>query len=187
MKTGFGRWEKSASKIKTLTTLAGFLALVWLIEAGIIFGVGIAYAFYKSASRVFCERCQKWMQHQPAVVTRSNDDVENLRETLLAGNPMPTVKCQSAGITRILFFSEIDLFNCPTCDEYHYLTLNTVTLSVDKRTCKVNRKETPLINKLRVADEIVKVLQAAPTYFPPTPDESPAESPDAAPKEADLK
>jgi hypothetical protein len=154
-----GLWSMGIGK-KDNAVNGALLATIWTIEAVTIFASIIigSGAFKKSNKRVFCERCQCWMNYRPSIISRSLTALES-KEALISGNPLPIIHAENWDRNTSVF-CEIDLFTCPQCTHYQYASLNKVQLTADNKG-NINRKVTPVIDKLRIDNQVLEAFQVA--------------------------
>jgi hypothetical protein len=107
------------------------LAIIWVIEAGIIVCTSTMTAFAFTATLPFCERCYQWTRVEKAILvlsalTAKEETLARLRAgdlAALSDLPIATVKPTC--------YVQVDAACCPTCTESNFLTVNLVTRTVN--------------------------------------------------------
>ncbi|MHC4405194.1 MAG: hypothetical protein ACYTG0_36575 [Planctomycetota bacterium] len=107
------------------------LAIIWLVEAGLILALANVVARTFIASRTFCERCRQWTVVEEGVQELALESgEERALERILSGdlaalNELHRAPEGAEGCLRL------DLARCPTCTESNFLTIQMVSQAVD--------------------------------------------------------
>jgi len=135
------------------------LAAVWLAEAAIIVGLATHFPWSEIRQWVFCETCGWWETIETSLHRFSAEKADAIVERLVQ-NDLEVIRDMRLARADDLTFLRISLASCETCDESHYLDLEQVRLTVDK---KGNPKtiSTKLVDKLLVAAADVPLVRAA--------------------------
>ena len=151
-----GLWDMGGGPLK-----GWWLAGIWLIEFGMIFGMSVVTGMGTYGNRPFCEQCNCWNEEtedlavlpvstsDPAWPRVRNGDFDALKKLQIVPN-------QEAA------YVELRLADCPTCDQSDYLSAIGITLTVDDG--EVKKNEDDIFRHLSVTraqrDEIVGFAEA---------------------------
>lgn len=122
------------------------LAIVWLVEAGIVLVAASKVAIGQIAQLPFCEACAAWTVPEKSVRVLSADGTEPpwsrvLDGQLIALNEFPVATGDESATVHL------DLASCPSCEQSHFLTARQVTATADaKGNVKITEK--PLATNL---------------------------------------
>ena len=167
---------KGAWSIGSGPPLTGImLALVWLAEAAILFGVPFYLVHQAAVEMPFCEQCGHWCKAREVMVLNGPVDAQ-LRQKLEAKEftALGTLGKAEPGATRFL---RVYFQGCGDCDTTQTLSVERIELTRDKKG-KVNRKVVPIVRRLNLTpEETIAVATVAADLERP-----PAES-DAKPEE----
>jgi len=159
---GEGTWAMS----KNESAASGFiLGVVWLVEAGIIFGMAIYVALLSQSELPYCERCDHWcpkganlLRIAPAnaFVLRKRMEQRDWAAVKQAGTP-------SEGSTQWVTLIH---HACPTCGKLHTLSAKQFTIVADKRRGS-RLQEKLVVKKILVSPEDVGELVGVKTPTKP--------------------
>ncbi|MBN1911492.1 MAG: hypothetical protein JW818_17245 [Pirellulales bacterium] len=108
------------------------LAIVWLIEAGVIIGLATLIAYGVTATLTFCERCGTWNQLEEDVRRLViGPGQEAVLERLKTGD-LTVLMELSVAPPEASVYLRVDLAHCATCSDSAYVTVQMVTETVDK-------------------------------------------------------
>lgn len=153
-----------------------FLAIVWLIEAGIIVGLAVILAPSAINAQPFCEDCNEWATTEEDVARLAiRDDNDTVLDRLLGGevgalSELPRATADAAAYLRC------DLAKCESCPNSNWLTISVVVHGVDNEG-KATTDVTPLLAGMEIEPADVEVVRAggaepAPVETTSVPDES---------------
>lgn len=136
--------ENGAWSIKGATPTGVALYAIWGLEALIIAGL-CAMTCRANAAAPFCETCQQWAQRvgdkqRLGVPT----DAQSVQRQLEMGNLAALAELGAPAEDR---FTEATLMDCPQCHAMGFLSLEMVTITVDKKKNATTRR-TPWISNL---------------------------------------
>jgi hypothetical protein len=133
-----------------------FVAIVWLIEAGMIVGIPMLMCLGSMSALAYCEPCGRWTSDAAAVRKVEPTQALSIVEALQQGNVGPLVEAPLAGPTSNDFL-RVQIQCCDQCPGSNYLTLERVRITIDEKKNK-SEKSTTLINKLAVTAEDVALV-----------------------------
>lgn len=134
------------------------LLIVWIAEAGLIFGTALMIAKTFATDRPFCERCDDWCQPGVAVKHLNPTGAAGLRDRL-ANRNWPELLEHTATPAVGSHWVELVHHKCAKCDGLHTITAVERRVTVDKRGRK-NEKKKVLVNMLLMSGEEVAYLRA---------------------------
>jgi hypothetical protein len=166
-----GWWSFRGGKSLTGIGLAG----VWLIEAGVIVGGATYFAHSFVGEDIFCENCNAWALTVTDVMRLERPDATQIKMKLEADDFSPIVEGTKAaeGASR---FSRIDLSQCPDCDESNYISVQSVTITTDKKG-QQEVDTTLVVPPMHVTPEEMLAILAAADREAPAPEEGSEPSP----------
>jgi hypothetical protein len=171
-----GTWSLGRHSSTPVTGI--FLALIWIAEAGMIFG-GAFMTIFGRLRLPFCEQCQNWCEERKAVVAVSAKGIEALKQGLVAKN---WSALGEAGPHDPLLgtWCTVDLHGCASCGQTNTLTLNSVTVTTDKKG-REKKENKILVDRLLLEVEETQSLLAECERLksPPAEPEVPATETDA--------
>jgi hypothetical protein len=165
-------YENGLWSIKGGTVSGIPLAIVWIIEAVVIVGAATFFARDAILHHPFCELCRRWTKKTVGTRSLSLLGSNELIKQLLEGDLTTLDKinlAQNEGTTL-----RLDLATCPTCDESCFLTIQQVTVTINKEG-KPETKVEPLVNNMIIVAEDIPLIENAGRMPEPTP--SPNEEP----------
>ncbi len=109
----------------------GFLAVIWIVETGVIFGLSLTVALHDSR-RPFCEACNEWTQRQRGVARLASDGSEPAWTEVLAGD-LPSLAAFETADPGARQYVRLDVARCPRCEQSRFLTASAVNVVVDKQ------------------------------------------------------
>jgi len=116
------------------------LAVVWLVEAGIIVGISIYIPYVKIANTPFCEKNLCWLDKEEIIPTlqpfTDPGDVKELRK----GNLRPLTRAQPKDPASSVF-ARLTLKSSPASDEFCTLRIANIQLKATKEGVKENVKD----------------------------------------------
>ncbi len=137
------------------------VVLVWLVEAGLLFGTSLVTGMGAYGNRPFCENCHCW-----------NDETEELANLPVSTTDPTWAKVRGGDVSALRklqiseagddTFVELRLAECPSCDENDYLSAIGIQLSLEDGQLK--KKETDIFRHLSISreqrNEIVEFAEA---------------------------
>lgn len=143
------------------------LALVWIVEAGIIVGFSALAPFGTISSTPYCETTRCWLDEErkintleaftdPAQIAALKRD--DLGPLLQAKPRLPDSKT----------FARITLKHSPQCKIFHTLRLDNITTEIDKEG-KVNETATQLLRDLVLPASMFELITKFENFAPPAP------------------
>ncbi|MEW4530869.1 YrzE family protein [Maioricimonas sp. JC845] len=130
------------------------LYAVWLIEAGMIFGIAAMTA--GQALQPYCEPCGRWTEAVDEVLFLPKTDVPALQADLEEERYEALDKLAEEEVDRSDCLS-VTVQKCPECDESNFLSVGHLTVTQSKEGPQVNTK--PLITGLAVPDDVVEGIR----------------------------
>lgn len=160
-----GAWSMKGFK-PTGAALWGF----WGVEALLILGPAIVVAGM-AADQPFCERCQKWC-----------DDVDGLHRLKLHDAAAVRAKAEAKDFAALAQlgraegdasrYLRVDLKHCPDCDQTSTLTIQDVTVTIDKEGKPSVSTDTAVKDLVLSAGELAQVRALAPLEHAQAPSEA---------------
>jgi len=147
------------------TTVSGLpLALVWLIEAGIIVGLAVAMPFGFVGDTPYCEHAQCWLDEEKKIDTLETITDDAQLAALKAGDLMPITQAKpKAGNAAV--FTRLLLKRSEKCRKFCTLRVQDITLSIDKEG-KVNEKSENLTGDLIIPASMFALIAQFEGYKP---------------------
>lgn len=130
------------------------LYAVWLIEAGIIFGVAAMTA--GQALQPFCEPCGRWTEVVDEVLFLPKTDVPALQVDLEEERYEALDRLADEDVDRSDCLT-VTVQKCAECDESNFLSVGHLTVTQSKEGPQVNTK--PLITGLAVPDDVAETIR----------------------------
>jgi hypothetical protein len=123
------------------------LYAIWLIEGIMIVGFAGLMAYAGLNDLPFCEQCMVWTlkqhtSHPLEPVTNTSSMVTQLEQKNLSGLK-GLMKAEAGGSA----YTQLELKQCPNCQQDGYLTLKSVTISTDEKG-KSSKKEATVLENL---------------------------------------
>lgn len=156
--------EAGAWSLRGWTPTGGILWVLWFVEAALIFGATLVMGLgHIGDEAAFCERCNVWCKsiEGAAVVGHDNnlpagaEPAETLKQraeqsdwAYFSGLPQPDIN----GL-----FYRIDLHVCEQCKQTNTLTVQEVSVSVDKEGDR-SENATAVVDKLLITPQDVEKL-----------------------------
>jgi hypothetical protein len=162
-----GLWSIKGGTVKGIP-----LAIVWAIEAIVIVGAATYYARAAIVHHPFCELCRHWTKKTVGSRSLSLFGADELLKQLLDGDLTTLDKfnlAQNEGTTL-----RLNVATCPACDESCFLTIQQVTVTINKEG-KPETKVEALVNNMLIAAEDIPLIQNAGRI--PEPPATEAEAP----------
>jgi hypothetical protein len=154
------------------------LALIWLVEAGIIVGMATAIGAAIVSTTPFCEVNQCWLDQKKDIDTLELFTDLDQRAAFKAGDlaPLAKAKPKTPGAPT---FTRLTLKSSPKCDIFYTVCVQDVTLTRDKKgNLKTNVK--PITKDLMLPPSMFELIakfenfKAAETSTEPAPPSAPA-------------
>ena len=132
------------------------LAIVWIAEAGIIIGAGVFLAYGAVAHTPFCERHQCWLSEEKKIDKLDAFVLPDQIEAFKAGNiaPLEQAKPRVPASGRC---ARLILRHSPQCEEFCTLSIENVSVSLDKNG-KQQEKTERLMTNLQVPKSLFDYL-----------------------------
>lgn len=113
-------------------TVSGIpLAIVWLIEAGIIVGIATAMPFTFVGDTPYCERTGCWLDEQKQINTLESFTDDAQIAALKSGDLMPLTTAR-AKANNAAVFTRLLLKRSPNCKLFCTLRVQDVTVTIEK-------------------------------------------------------
>jgi hypothetical protein len=152
------------------------LAVLWLLEAGIIIGTSAMAAL--ADDKPFCDPCDTWTDSTVSGAIMPVTDPEALRRDLEAEKygVLDDLMAEPASPTN---FYQAMIHSCPRCEESNFLTVSHVTITTDSEGNPQSKAE-PVVKYLRIPFALAEHLKTAEgtqeEILVATADETPEES-----------
>lgn len=142
--------------------LSGWGAVVvWIIEAGLIFGAAGVAGMGAYGNRPFCENCYQWNDETEELAVLPVSTHDPAWNSIRSGHFDALTKLQISDHQEDGYV-ELRLAECPTCDENDYLSAIGIELTVENG--EVKKKETDIFRHLSIThaqrDEVVAFAEA---------------------------
>jgi len=160
-----GSWSIGSSGTPVTGPLLG---LVWAVEATMIIGACTVLAYGAVALVPYCESCRNWLSEEEKIDTLDHFDSPQHIEQLKAGSiaPLDQARPRDPAASR---FARLTVRHSPKCAEFCTLSVDNVSVSVDKEG-KSKEKSEAVISNLQVPksllDRLTKADPAAPQGAP---------------------
>lgn len=149
------------------TTVSGIpLALVWLIEAGIIVGLAVAMPFGFVGDTPYCEKTRCWLDEEKKIDTLETFTDAAQLAALKAGDLMPITQAKPKAENAAVF-SRLLLKRSEKCPVFCTLRVQDITISIDKES-KVSEKAENLTGDLIIPASMFELI-AQFEHFKPVP------------------
>jgi hypothetical protein len=135
-----------------------FLALVWILEAGIIVGLAAMMAPGLINSQPFCELSGEWATKEEDVARLEFPEDDALLDRLLGGE-VDAIGELCRADPALAAYMRLDLSLCPQCADSNWLTINAVVHGVDKDGKKTT-EVTALVTNLEITEQQVATVRA---------------------------
>jgi hypothetical protein len=136
-----------------------FLALVWMIEAGIIVGLATMMASGPINEQPFCELSGEWANREDDIARLEiPEDEEGTLDRLLEGEVEALSELRRAD-NDLAAYLRLDLSTCPQCADSNWLTINVVVHGVDKEG-KPTTEITPLATNMEISEEHIATVRS---------------------------
>jgi len=116
------------------------LAIVWIVEAGIIIGLSVFVPFGMIADTPFCEKSQCWLDQEKKIDTLDVFTDSAQLAAFQAGDLAPLAQAKPR-VPGTPAFARLTLKHSPRCEEFCAVSLANVTVATDK---EGNAKETTM-------------------------------------------
>ncbi len=141
-----GSWGIGFSSNSPVTGIP--LAVVWLAEAGIIIGISTVVAYNAVAKIPFCERHECWLDEEKKIDKLDAFVLPDQIAAFRAGNIAPLEQARPR-VPASGSFARLILRHSARCEEYCALSIENVSVSVDKDG-KQKEKTEPVMTNLLV-------------------------------------
>jgi len=164
------------------TNVSGlFLGAVWLVEAGMIFGLSAIGVLAITGDSTFCEQCDCWSTKKDGLATFALTDERDLHAALEQGDYAKLAERPILPGTSENYL-QVDAYICPSCDDHCCLNVVKVTTTINDKKER-EKSTTKLIDRLQLDAGGLKQFLAAATARP-APEAGPEIGP--PPDEADV-
>lgn len=154
-----GLWSLGRGSSSGRSTIKGvMIALVWLIEAALIFGGAWVMAWGMFGNHAFCEACEEWCDKEKDLRSLAVGKADFVRVELEKGNYAVLTPLVAGGQSWPRWTMKLQ--QCPKCQNLNVVTLYEVTMTTDKQG-KAQESATPIIRHLQLDQPGLKKLQAA--------------------------
>jgi hypothetical protein len=161
-----GAWSIAGNHNANPQTVKGvLLAIVWLVEAGIVVGFATVPAYRSVAGAPFCEHCNEWTKATPgAAALKYDPDIQDR----LAQGDLSALDGALRSPDDEDTFTRLSLHCCPKCDSSVFLTVSSMKVRYDaKGNLKTQQKV--LLRYLVVDGGVVPRILEAGQRTPPPP------------------
>lgn len=148
-----GTWSLGRHSSDPVTGI--FLTIVWIAEAVMIFGPALVVVFGMMQTP-FCEECETWCKEREAVASVGAHLMDALRPGI-RGKDWTVLEKAGLQPPHLGTWCTLDLYTCPSCGQTNTLTLNSVTMSTNKKGEK-KTETTILIDRLLLTAEETQTL-----------------------------
>lgn len=135
-----------------------FLAIIWIIEAVMIFGAALVPVIGRLVTP-FCEGCQTWCEERKGIAAVSAAALDSLRERVM-GKDWTSLEEAGPDRPHLGTWCALDLYSCPSCGQTNTLTLNSLTMTPNKKGEPKTESKTVIDRLLLTADESRVLLEA---------------------------
>ena len=122
--------QVGAWSLRGFTPTGGFLWLLWGVEALLVFGLTALVSMGMTAVP-FCERCERWCEEEENVARFAASDAERVKREA-ESQPLEFLTSLGPPPEQADTFLRADLHSCPGCHQTHALTLQSVTVTLNK-------------------------------------------------------
>lgn len=140
-------------------TASGFaLYAIWAIEGVMIIGTSTLVSSVILSSTPFCEDCEEWIEEKHTIgFLDPVTDPEELKQELERADYtlFNSLKKQE---TTTNAYTEIDLLHCPDCSQNHYMTINSVKITIDSKK-KEDKASDIIIENLIITQDQYKTIK----------------------------
>ena len=151
-------YDQGTWSIKGATVSGIPLAITWLIEAGIFFGVGFVSALGTIGSGTYCERCKAWC----TTLTERRiayDDGGTVPEALNQRQDWSALLRPEPAAGESFWYSVV-IDQCPSCRETGTLTLSAMQVTVDAKG-NHDTKSTVEVDRVYIASaDVARLMQS---------------------------
>ena len=108
-----------------------FLALIWLIEIGVITGAALLTSAVVASSKPFCETCDQWTELEEGIRYFLPGGGETVWGRIVSGDFEAFDMLERAHGTEPAFV-RIDLASCPRCQQSDFITIKAIQTTTDE-------------------------------------------------------
>ncbi len=149
---------KGVWSIFGLTPTGLALYLIWGLEAFLVIGTSTLVAVASLMSTPFCEQCKRWVDESESISLLSaipNPDelkaqLEQGNYSALNGLKMLEQKNEN--------YSELELMQCSKCQQFHLMTLKSVTIKL-KANGKEDEKKEDIVENLLLSSTVYEAIK----------------------------
>ena len=154
---GQRRFEEGSFKIRRSTIDGWLLVGFWIAETGTMFWAIVSFA-RTDAHRPFCETCEAWTNEDPAALRFAATGAEPAWSQILAGDFVELGRFETA-TRHTPAHVRLNLASCPECAHSNYLTINAVTVKLNKKG-NATAKDRTIIRNALLTDTQSEMLRA---------------------------
>ncbi len=132
----------------------------WGLEALVIVGGSTAIAWLTLSSLPFCETCGRWADSKDTLSPLDAIAEPQKFKARLEARDYEAVKSLHKVPAGAAAYSEVVLQKCPACAESNFLTIQAVTVTVDKKG-KANRRTANVLQNLILSADAYRGIKAA--------------------------
>ena len=140
------------------------LALVWLCEAAIIYGLALYVGYKAMDEEPFCETCEAWGKKKENVVEAAVSDLATFQQRMEAKD-FKYLEAAGAPKPETLEFQRIDVFSCERCGTFHTLDSITVKIKLENKKRKEETAQS-MHHLLLTASEAQSLIKLGQTMRP---------------------
>jgi len=146
------------------------LAAIWVIEAAIIVGGAAFTALVANSEDPFCERCDVWADVEKGVRRLKLERGSQASAARLLQGDLTALAESERAEKREYPHLRLDLATCGSCQDSNYLTIQSVTESVNDKG-ETSTSEEALLTNLVITPEQVQLVRDAGTPAAPQAEE----------------
>ena len=152
--------ENGAWSVFGSTPTGWELYIYWGLEALVIVGMSVVVAGFYLSTAAYCEHCKRWADEKQSVLPLDAvGDPKGLQSRLEQGD-LAGLKALKKLPGDAAVFTVLNLNKCRGCAQSNFLSLDAVTITVDKKG-KKNRHTRKLLENLVLNSEQYRALKDA--------------------------
>jgi len=128
------------------------LGLYWSLEASVIVGAAMIVPASMLSGRAFCEACDRWIATEHDLLRLDSSALGTVTNSLEIGNVAGLADAPIVGNEADRFL-RVDLSCCPRCGESNYLTVKSLTTTINKQgKAEVKEDDVRLLQRITASD-----------------------------------
>ncbi len=148
-----GFWSFSGNGVNVT---GAWLVVFWVAEAFVIVMVPVVVARDELDLLTYCETCCAWCEPKPGISRLAPSDAVALAKRVEAGELHALAETPAAGANDAVAV-RLDLARCPSCSDSNYLSLQRVSVVIDKRGRRKESSEL-LVSNVRLSKTDVETV-----------------------------